>query len=138
MTPPVPPRRPRSPAIDLSHIRAGSVTRVNGRLPATASIAALGIGASAAAQLTPAAARLTKADLEALRTNEAASAGRLGLNVTDINSIKAAFADPIHIGGIGVGPRAPGGGPQAISVSCCCCTPCCCAATEMAPMHRLA
>jgi hypothetical protein len=129
--PPEPPRpvRPLSPAeltgvaIDLSHVDLARVRRVQGRLPAATNIKSLGVSASAANMLTPAAAQLTKQNLEDLRDGRATAQG-LGLTVNDVNSIKTAFSTPLAIGAVG-------GDPRALSVSCCCCTPCCCAAAAL-------
>jgi dsDNA-binding SOS-regulon protein len=106
--------------MDFTHLfpQATSIKRVNGRAPADTNIKLLGLTDEAVKILTPSAAKLTKAQLETLATHPAA-AKELGLAVTDINSIKAAFTTPMQIS-----PLAP----MSIDVSCCCCTPCCCAA----------
>jgi hypothetical protein len=100
------------------HLGDRAVQRVDGRAPAGTNIKLLGLTDSAANLLTPVAARLTKADLEALAVDPALG-DRLGLSVTDINSIKVAFTTPMQISPLS---------PMSVDVKCCCCTPCCCAA----------
>jgi hypothetical protein len=120
--------------VDLSHIKdPKKIKRVSGRLVADTPIQYMGIDADAASQLTPAAANITKADLEALGgPNSHGIASRLGLKVDDINSIKNAFQEPLYFGGVGGGaPQGTTPALSTVSVSCCCCTPCCCAAAAL-------
>ena len=131
---PAPQPHPR-PHIDFSHLppEARTIRRVHGRAPDNTNIKYLGISAEAAQVLTPAAARLTKANLVALAQHPDAEQRALGLTVEDINSIKQAFTMPMQIG-------APVGGEAealalSISVSCCTCTPCCCAAAMPVPVR---
>jgi hypothetical protein len=111
--------------IDFSHLppEALRIKRVNGRAPDNTNIKFLGISAEAARVLTPAAAKLTKAELVALDQNLEREQRTLGLTVQDINSVKRAFTMPMQIDeSFSVEPMLE------VSVSCCCCTPCCCAA----------
>lgn len=93
--------------------------RVAGRAPPGTNIKQLGLTTEAVNLLTPNAARLDKAQLEALANDPEHTERQLGLTVADINSIKAAFTTPMQISALA---------PMDLSVSCCCCTPCCCAA----------
>jgi hypothetical protein len=77
-----------------------------------------------AAALTPAAAKLTKADLIALNQDPKVVAAKLQLSVNDLNSIKKAFSQTRA----SVAAVADGG--VSVSVVACCC-PCCCAAAVL-------
>ena len=104
--------------LDLTPIPSGTaLKRVDGRAPETTNIRFLGITTAAAKLLTPAAAKLTKADLEHLAADPAKTEKSLGLTVEDVNSIKTAFSMPMIVNT-----------DLEITVKCCCCTPCCCAA----------
>jgi hypothetical protein len=124
--------------VDLSHItHPDKISRVSGRLAPDTAIDHMGLSKSAVKLLTPAAAKLTKADLTLLEgSNQAGTAAKLGLSVADITSIKEAFATPVHFGGVGAKVGGPAG--LQISVSCCCCSPCCCAAAAMEPVSKMA
>src|SRR5262249_30717121 len=106
--------------IDFTHLfpKGAEIKRVQGRAPGDTNIAMLGLSDEAVKLLTPAAAKLTKKQLEDLAAHPDHSR-QLGLTVTDINSVKAAFTTPMQISALA---------PLSIDVSCCCCTPCCCAA----------
>jgi hypothetical protein len=75
-----------------------------------------------ASALTPAAAKLTKADLVALNADPKKEAAKRGLTVTDLNSVKKAFAT------MRAASAAEANGGVSVSVTACCC-PCCCAAS---------
>ena len=92
--------------------------------PNTMSAAALAeaLSPDKASALTPAAAKLTKADLVALNANPKAEAARLHLTATDLSSVKRAFST------MRVGALAKANGGVSVSVYACCC-PCCCAAS---------
>ena len=104
--------------LDFSHLPAELKEFVSGGGPAPANtpIEALGLTREGTALLTERASRLTKGDLEDLRKGFIDAQERLGLSVDDINSVAAAFSQPIQIG-LG-----------ATKDFSCCCTPCCCAA----------
>ncbi len=107
--------------LDFSHLppQLQALPRVDGRVPGNTPIEALGLTKEGTAQLTQAAAKLSKADLEDLTKDPASAQKRLGLSVADINSISAAFSEPIQVG--------HGAGKDV--TACCCCCPCCtCAA----------
>ena len=80
---------------------------------------------STASALTPAAAKLTKADLVALNANPKAEAAKLNLTATDLNSVKKAFS------ATRAAAKAVANGGVTVSVTACCC-PCCCAASVQA------
>jgi len=111
-------------SLDFSHLPPPlkEIRRVNGAAPPNTPIEALGLTKEGTAHLTQAAARLTKADLEEIRKDPSGAPARLGLTVDDLNSIVAAFTEPMQIGH---GSDLKGWG---INISSCCCTPCCCAA----------
>lgn len=99
--------------------------RLSARLAETTPITRMRLTKANVSNLTPAARRLTKADLVALAKVQAGLSTRLSpaaeaLTVKDVRSIRAVFIDVAAVGGIG--------GVADIDVSCCCCTPCCCAA----------
>lgn len=92
------------------------------------------VGPDKAGMLSPAARKLTKADLMALAGWEGRkNAKDLGLEVKDIQTIRDVFSDQLR-------PTAPqeAGIFDDITISCCCCTPCCCASAEMEPVRSLA
>jgi hypothetical protein len=112
-----------SSSLDFSHLPPPlqAIPRVNGRLPPNTPIEALGLTKEGTGLLTRAAARLSKADLEDLGRDPAGAQARLGLTVNDLNSISAAFSEPLQIGhGLAKGFSA-----------CCTCTPCCTCAAAM-------
>jgi hypothetical protein len=91
----------------------------------TASDLAQGMSPQTADKLTPAAAKLTKADLVALNSNPKVEAAKHHLTITDLNSIKQAFStsrSAIHANAVDDPSLA------AVTVYACCC-PCCCAAS---------
>ena len=126
--------------VDLSHIaHPDKISRVSGRLAPDTTITQMGLSKDAVAVLTPAAAKLTKAELVLLEgSNQPAVAAKLGLSVQDIASVRQAFAMPTHFGGVGGGIATPGSLAVSLSVSCCCCSPCCCAAAALEPVNKMA
>ncbi|HEX3763073.1 MAG TPA: hypothetical protein VHW23_30460 [Kofleriaceae bacterium] len=110
--------------LDFSHLppQLQTLPRVDGRPPPNAPIVALGLSKEGAAQLTLNAAKLTRADLEDLARDPVSTQARLGLTVDDVNSVIAAFTEPMQIGN----GAAKG---FSLNISKCCCTPCCCAAS---------
>jgi hypothetical protein len=104
--------------LDFSHLppELKEIKRVNGGLPRNTPIEALGLSKEGTAHLTLAAAKLTKADLEDLGTDPEGTQRRLCLSVDDINSVVAAFTEPMQISRDTT---------KGWSISCC--TPCCCA-----------
>lgn len=107
-----------------------------GKLPKNIGLAALGFTPAMMAKLTPAAAKLTKADLIALQKwGDAGGKGRApdSLTVQDLSSLTRAYGDPskqIQL----LKKKNPGG-----TSYCCCCSPCCTctAAAEISPVRRL-
>jgi hypothetical protein len=102
-----------------------------GRLPLNTPITQFGFNAAELAMLSPAAKKLTKADM--LQLQEWAAKGDVQdapvhLTISDMNSLRAAYN--------AMETRQHAGGMLQSSgcVSCCCCTPCCscCAAAESA------
>lgn len=84
--------------------------------------------------LSPAAKKLTKADLMALAGWEGRkNAKDLGLEVKDIQTIRDVFSDQLRP----ISPQEAGIFDD-WTISCCCCTPCCCASAEMEPVRALA
>lgn len=85
---------------------------------------ARGVSPDTADALTPAAAKLTKADLIALNRDPKVAAAKLELDVKDLNSIKKAFSKTR------AGVESHENGGVSVSVTACCC-PCCCAAAVL-------
>jgi hypothetical protein len=114
-------------SIEGTRLQGFKVLNIQGAASADMTVRALAraVSPSTAAALTPAAAKLTKADLVALNRDPKVMATKLNLDVKDLNSIKKAFARTRA----GVDAKANGG--VSVSVTACCC-PCCCAAAVMA------
>lgn len=112
--------------LDFSHLppQLKSLPRVDGQLPPNTPIAALGLSKEGVAHLSFPAAKLTLADLEELHRDPVNAPARLGLSVNDVNSVIAAFTEPMQIGN---------GAAKGFSlhISKCCCTPCCCCAASV-------
>lgn len=106
-----------------TRLQGFSALTVRSAVPNTMGVGALAkaLSPKGASALTPAAAKLTKADLVALNSNTKAVAAKLELTATDLSSIKKAFSE-MRVGSTAL--RAP----ENISVYACCC-PCCCAAS---------
>jgi hypothetical protein len=115
---------PKADAKRLSGFEGLTVTQIAPN-DITAADLAQGMSPQTADKLTPAAAKLTKADLIALNSNPKAEAAKHHLTVTDLNSIKQAFSMPrsaIHANAVDDPSLA------SVTVYACCC-PCCCAAS---------
>lgn len=128
--------------VTVSQVQAASVDdlraallEANHKPPGTA-ITDLRLSADSVGKLTPAARKLTKADLIALAQKE------LGHNVTLSANAKALVADDIKSIQMAfyrdaTSAATAGGGDakirDAIHNACCCCCPCCCAATVVEP-----
>jgi hypothetical protein len=94
--------------------------------PNTAVITDLGLSSEAAKKLSPAAQKLTKADLISI-LNQKPTANAGAVTIDDLQIIKDAYLTPRT-------------GPGTLDVNCCCCAPCCCcsAATSVSAVSRVA
>jgi hypothetical protein len=92
--------------------------------PDTTPIKQLALSSKGASLLTPKAAQLTKADLIALHNDPKGAAAELSLSVSDVNSIRKAFAKDLQISGSASTEKEA---EMNVTVASCC-TPCCCAA----------
>jgi hypothetical protein len=110
----------------LGRLQAGQLKALNltRRLPMTTPITSMGLTREGVAELTPAARRLNKADLEALGRGQVTNPRVKDLSVADLASVRRAFGTQYR----------PVSTDFAIDISCCCCTPCCCAAAVASPL----
>jgi hypothetical protein len=104
-----------------------------GRLPSNTPITKLGVNPAEIAMLTPAAQKLTKADLMELREYQSKGDLKnapLHLSIQDLNSITNAF----HAMDVRQHSSQPGMLEGTTYSCCCCCSPCCscCAAADIA------
>lgn len=124
---------------------AGGAPSVGGDLPMDTPVAKM-VGPDAATTLTPAARKLTKADILALGgfLGPPKTTKDLGLDLKDVQSLESAFHMDFHaaivagfdeeMGGAEVGESLTVG-----DIKCCCCPCCCCtAAVELEPVQAIA
>ena len=104
-----------------------AAARLMGSLPASTPITELGLPPAAAARLTPAARRLTKADLLSLDQNGGTSPVAAKLSAADVLSISAAFNEHPQLMA-----ESKSSSSNSHPASCCCCSLACscCAATD--------
>lgn len=95
-------------------------------LPLTTPLAKLGLSAAEAKALTPAAQKLTKANLIAMMEGSTPTAVE-SLTVRDLNSITKVYAQKVKTGDT---TTSGGGGCCCCCIACCCC---CCAAATVDP-----
>jgi hypothetical protein len=103
----------------------GESSSIGGALPMDAPIYKL-LTADQAKLLTPAAAKLTKADLLKLQGLKGVKLSDMNLTFDDVKTIEAAFHQGFEVSGL-----AKTGDDG--TVACCCCAPCCCCCGASVP-----